>query len=240
MMAADGKPESFKVTPGKTSVNGVEVKSKIGNEKGLGGTNQIVSALKENTNTLKKILGINEDQLEFEKDAANDSDLARKKSGGLFGLGGEDPNAKPDTILKKEKEKTTSIISTAGDILKQAIGTKLGNLKLLPSAKTIGRAGGTLAGAGLGYGAGNLVAAGLGLEEGGTAETALKWGGAAAGAFGGFKLGGKLGKAGKFLGKATSALSKANAQPVYVVNADEIGKGLSGITDLLPGKAKNI
>lgn len=239
MMAADGKPESFNVTPGKTSLNGVEVKSKMGGEKGLGGANQIVSVIKESNNILKKILGINEDQLEFEKDNASDEDLARKKSSGLFGSE-EDPNAKPDTILKKEKEKSKSIFSAAGDILTHAIGEKLGRMKLIPSGKTVGRVGGTLAGAGLGYGAGNLLAAGLGLEEGGTAETALKWGGAAAGAVGGFKLGGKLGKAGKFLGKATSALSKANAQPVYVVNADEMGGGLGGLTDLIPGKAGKI
>lgn len=241
MMAADGKPESFNVTPGKTSLNGVEVKSKMGGEKGLDGTNQIIAVIKESNNILKKILSVGEDQFEFNVDQARDSDLARKKSagglGGLFGSG-EDPNAKPDTILKKEKEKSKSIFSFAGDILTHAIGEKLGRMRLIPSGKTVGRVGGTLAGAGLGYGAGNLLAAGLGLEEGGTAETALKWGGAATGAIGGFKIGGKLGKAGKFLGKATSAVSKATAQPVYVVNADEIGKG--GIGDLIPGKVGKI
>jgi len=82
---------------------------------------------------------------------------------------------------------------------------------------------------------GALSVAGSGLSAMGTMAKTGKFAGTLLSALGGkSKLGKIFGGAGKALNKGSNVLAKASAQPVYVVNFDEMGMGGGGgITDLL-------
>lgn len=254
-LAMDGKPESFKFTPGKSSVNGVEL-----NQSGSKG---IVEELKrtntlldQNNDILKSLLGISKDTLEFEQDQANEAELKHKE-----GKKAEFKGFDTKTEKKKEEEDKKGFFAN----LKSSV---IGFARSLMSSTGVGWAklGGGIAGGALGaYGgfkAGKWASSKLGLEEGGTGEKIMEYGGAAAGlaggAWAGSKLAGKiagskffkktgLGKlAGGLGGIASDQIARAEAdQKVYVTNASEIGRAcqggggiIDGAMDMLGGKGK--
>lgn len=253
MMAADGKPESFKVTPGKTSVNGVEI--------GQGQSKDIIEELKktnnlldQNNEILKSILGVNKDSLEWQQDEDKEDELKRKEA-----KKAEFKGFDPKSEKKKEEEAKKGFFEN----LKSSV---IGFARSLLPKSGVGWAklGGGLVGAGIGAWGGSKLGTGLahmmGAEEGSTGEAVGKYGGMAAGAiggaWGGSKLAGKVAGSkffkktglGKLLGGAggivSDQIARAEAdQKVYVTNASEIGRACKdggGIMDLLGGKKGKI
>lgn len=253
MMAADGKPESFKVTPGKTSVNGVEI--------GRGQSKDIIEELKktnnlldQNNEILKSILGVNKDSLEWQQDEDKEDELKRKEA-----KKAEFKGFDPKSEKKKEEEAKKGFFEN----LKSSV---VGFARSLLPKSGVGWAklGGGLVGAGIGAWGGSKLGTGLahmmGAEEGSTGEAVGKYGGMAAGAiggaWGGSKLAGKVAGSkffkktglGKLLGGAggivSDQIARAEAdQKVYVTNASEIGRACKdggGIMDLLGGKKGKI
>lgn len=145
----------------------------------------------------------------------------------------------------KEKVKEKGLIGAMVDTVKNRITEKLvdkmfGGFEKMTAGnimRTGGRmaltAGGAVAGGVGGYKLGDWGAEKLGLEEGGTGEKIMKYGGAAAGAIGGGLLGKFLGN--KFLGNKDAP----DVQKVNVVNADEIGEGsaTSKISNMFTSKS---
>ena len=254
-LAMNGKPESFEFTPNKSSVNGVEINQ--GESKGiveeLKRTN---SLLDQNNDILKSLLGISKDTLKFEQDEDKEDELKHKE-----GKESEFKGFDVKTEKKKEEEDKKGFFAK----LKSSV---VGFAHSLIPSTGVGWAklGGGIAGGALGaYGgfkAGKWASSKLGLEEGGTGEKIMEYGGAAAGlaggAWAGSKLAGKiagskffkktgLGKlAGGLGGIASDQIARAEAdQKVYVTNAGEIGRAcqggggiIDGAMDMLGGKGK--
>jgi hypothetical protein len=261
-VAQDGKPEHVQVTPGKTTVQGdpglkgskdtLQVVSKL---KSLAtiitkDNKTIITVLKE-TNTMLTGMA---NTLGIQLDIAKDETLKYKRST----IGNKESGVPKAIKPEEEDKKKTSLIEKLTESLVKPLLTKLVPQTGVGKAKLAGGVAGGALGAYGGYKAGGWASEKLGLEEGGTGEKVMKYGGVALGGVGGAVAGNKL--AGKFAqskmgqklaskipgvgGLVSSAAAQAMAdQKVYVTNAEEIGeacKGSSGLGDLIPGKGKGI
>ncbi len=129
--AMDNKPESFNITPGKSSLNGVEISGNKGTSSEL---RNISNLLKQNNEILKTIANITKEAFEFQQDQDIEAELKHKAGAlGFISKG----TTSPLDIKKEDKKKEESAVGGIfNSLLGRASNSKI--LKKIPGLSLIG------------------------------------------------------------------------------------------------------